>query len=117
MRGLTPPGAHLGPLGCSRQRGRWRVVSARARLWVSGWKLEWSRDTQAPSAGLLREECPSPQRLQMGLASPQRRARMRAIIAVITALVGMALSGSQVDAGAWRATYRWVSVNCGYSSS
>jgi hypothetical protein len=30
MRGLTPPGAHLGPLGCSRQRGRWRVVSARA---------------------------------------------------------------------------------------
>ena len=28
--GLTPPGAHLGPLGCLRQRGRWRVVSARA---------------------------------------------------------------------------------------
>jgi Protein of unknown function (DUF3551) len=42
---------------------------------------------------------------------------MRAIIAVIVALGGMALSSGRADAGSWCATYRWGSTNCGYSSS
>ena len=42
---------------------------------------------------------------------------MRAIIAAIIALGGMALSSGRADAGAWCATLRWGSVNCSYSSS
>ena len=42
---------------------------------------------------------------------------MRASIAVIIALGGMALASGRADASSWCATYRWGSTNCGYSSS
>jgi len=65
----------------------------------------------------LRRQLERRQRPHRHGACAMLRGDTGTIIAVITALGGMALSGSQVDAGAWCATYRWGSVNCGYSSS
>jgi uncharacterized protein DUF3551 len=42
---------------------------------------------------------------------------MRTIVLVLFALAGMSLTRTYADAGAWCATYRLGSINCGYSSS
>lgn len=41
---------------------------------------------------------------------------MRTIIVVVLALLGMALTVTSADAGAWCANYRRGVSNCGYSS-
>jgi Protein of unknown function (DUF3551) len=43
-------------------------------------------------------------------------ATMRTIILILLALVGMSLTSTDADAGAWCATYRRGVSNCGYSS-
>jgi len=60
------------------------------RLWFFGWKLGQSRDTQALSAGVLGERRLAAG-LQMGLASPQRRASRQAVIVATIALAGGAV--------------------------
>ena len=41
---------------------------------------------------------------------------MRTIVPLLLALVGMSLTSTYADAGAWCATYRRGVSNCGYSS-
>jgi hypothetical protein len=41
---------------------------------------------------------------------------MRTVVVVFLALLGMALSNTSADAGAWCANYRRGVSNCGYSS-
>ena len=42
---------------------------------------------------------------------------MRTVLLVVLALAAFSLTPTGAEAGAWCATYRWGSTNCGYSSS
>ena len=42
---------------------------------------------------------------------------MRMALLVVLALAAVSLTPTGADAGAWCATYRWGTTNCGYSSS
>jgi hypothetical protein len=42
---------------------------------------------------------------------------MRMALLVVLALAAFSLTPTGADAGAWCATYRWGTTNCGYSSS
>ena len=53
----------------------------------------------------------------VGIAVPFAKERtMRTIVVVALALLGMALTDTSADAGAWCANYRRGVSNCGYSS-
>ena len=80
-----------------------------ARRGVTGAAIRHVRRTAVPVIDLgLARRAPK---------APTIGAIMRMAFLVVLALAAFSLTPTGADAGAWCATYRWGTTNCGYSSS